>query len=190
MFFSEYSWHIHFWPRRGGGCPGRLKKKSLPQVISEILGLPWFHVNASFHQAKKLILSVTRSLTSLISALNIDTGFLGFFSGLIITLINMTVKLFCAKTESDKPRILKSGFWHIKTMVYANIFQDLIQSFASGYLRFYRCVLVNDATSNTKNRAERWRTTLIIRWILILCLLSVTSVIFRWSNMNAQSQGQ
>ena len=40
MFFSEYSWHIHFWPRRGGGGgPGWLLKKNLPLVISEILGL-------------------------------------------------------------------------------------------------------------------------------------------------------
>ena len=35
-------------------------------------------------------------------------------------------QLFCAKTESDKPRILKGGFWCIKTMMYANVFQDLI----------------------------------------------------------------
>ena len=43
MFFSEYIWHIRFWPRRGGGggCPARLNKKNLPRVISEIPGLPW-----------------------------------------------------------------------------------------------------------------------------------------------------
>ena len=61
-----------------------------------------------------------------ISALNIDTGFLGFFSRLIVTLTNMNIKLFCATTKSDKPRILKSGFRCIKTVVYANVFQDLI----------------------------------------------------------------
>ena len=108
-----------------------------------------------------MVLSVTRSLTcfrslkSPISALNIDTGFLGFFSGLIITLTNMIIKLFCAKTESDEPRILKGGFRRIKTVMYANVFQDLIRSFASGYLKICRRVLVNYATSNTKNRAER-----------------------------------
>ena len=96
-----------------------------------------------------------RSLKSPISALNIDTGFLGFFSELIITLTNMIVKLFCAKTESDEPRILKGGFRRIKTVMYANVLQDLIRSFALGYLKFYRHVLVNDATSNTKNRVER-----------------------------------
>ena len=101
------------------------------------------------------ILSVTRSLKSLLSALNIDTGFLGFFSGLIITLTNMNIKLFCATTESNKPRILKGGFQHIITMMYANVFQDLIRSFALGYLKIHRHVLVNDATSNTKNQAER-----------------------------------
>jgi len=52
---------------------------------------------------------------SLISSLNIDTGFLGFFSGLIMTLTNMNINLFCATTESDKPRILKGGFCPIKT---------------------------------------------------------------------------
>ena len=31
IFFSEYSWHIRFWPRRGGGCPGRLRKKIYPR---------------------------------------------------------------------------------------------------------------------------------------------------------------
>ena len=46
-----------------------------------------------------------------ISALNIDTGFLGFFSGLIMALTNMNIKVFCATTESDEPRILKGGFW-------------------------------------------------------------------------------
>ena len=32
MFFSEYSWHIRFWPRRGGGggVLDGLKKKSTP----------------------------------------------------------------------------------------------------------------------------------------------------------------
>jgi len=61
------------------------------------------------------ILSVTRSLKSLISSLHIDTGFLGFFSGLIMTLTNMNINCFCATTESDKPRILKGGFCPIKT---------------------------------------------------------------------------
>ena len=51
-----------------------------------------------------------RSLKSPISALNIDTGFLGFFSGLIMTLRNMNIKLFCATTESDEPRIFKRWF--------------------------------------------------------------------------------
>ena len=115
-----------------------------------------------FYASLLELLSVTRSLIcfrslkSPISALNIDTGFLGFFSGLIITLTNMIVKFFCAKTESDKPWILKGGFRRIKTVMYANVFQDLIRSFALGYLKFYRHVLVNDATSNTKNQAERW----------------------------------
>ena len=72
-----------------------------------------------------------------------------------MTLTNMNIKLFCAKTESDKPRILKGGFQHIKTVMYANVFQHLIRSFALGYLEIYRYILVNDATSNTKNRAER-----------------------------------
>ena len=35
MFLLEYH------DREGGGCPGRLKKKNLPRVISEIPGLPW-----------------------------------------------------------------------------------------------------------------------------------------------------
>ena len=67
------------------------------------------------------VLSVTgslicfRSLKSLISSLNIDTGFLGFFSRLIMTLTNMNINFFCAKTESDEPRILKGGFQAIKT---------------------------------------------------------------------------
>ena len=57
-----------------------------------------------------------------------------------MTLTNMNIKLFCATTESDEPRILKGGFWHIKTVMYANVFQDLIQSFALGYLKIYRHV--------------------------------------------------
>ena len=92
-----------------------------------------------------------RSLKSSISALNTDTGFLGFFSELIMTLTNMNIKLFCAKTESDKPRILKGGFLCIKTVMYANVFQDLIRSFALGYLKIYRHLLVNNTTSNTEN---------------------------------------
>jgi hypothetical protein len=60
------------------------------------------------------VLSVTTSLKSLISSLNIDTGFLGFFSGLIKTLTNVNINLFCATTESDEPRILKGGFHPIK----------------------------------------------------------------------------
>ena len=36
MFFLEY--HDR---GGGGGCPGWLKKKNLPRVISEIPGLPW-----------------------------------------------------------------------------------------------------------------------------------------------------
>ena len=51
-----------------------------------------------------------RSLKSLISTLGIDTGFLGFFSGLIMTLTNMNIKLFYATTESDEPRISKGSF--------------------------------------------------------------------------------
>ena len=142
------------------------------------------------------VLSVTRSLIcfrslkSPVSTLNIDTGFLGLVSGLIMTLTNMNIKLFCATTQSDEPRILKGGFWCIKTLMYANVFQDLIWSFVLGYLKIYRHVLVSGATSNTKSRAERWRITLIIQWISILCLLSVTSVILGWSNMNAESRGQ
>ena len=142
------------------------------------------------------ILSVTRSLIcfrslkSPISSLNIDTGFLRFFSRLIIILKNMNINFFCATTESDEPRILKGGFWCIKTVIYANVFQDLIWSFALGYLKICRHVLVNDATSNTKDRAERWRIMLTIQWILILCLLSMTSVILGWSNMNTKSWGQ
>ena len=96
-----------------------------------------------------------RSLKSSISSLNIDTGFLGFFSRLIMILTNMNMNFFCATTESDEPRILKGGFRRIKTVMYANVFQDLIRSFALGYLKIYRHVLVNDATSNTKTRAER-----------------------------------
>lgn len=92
-----------------------------------------------------------RSLKSPISSLNFDTGFLVFFSGLIMTLTNMNINLFCATTESDKLRILKGGFRRIKTVMYANDFQDLIRSFALGYLKIYKHVLVNDATSNTKN---------------------------------------
>ena len=63
---------------------------------------------------------------------------------------NMNMNLFCATTESDEHRILKGGFWHIKIVMYANVFQDLIRSFALGYLKIYRHVLVNDVTSNTK----------------------------------------
>ena len=143
-----------------------------------------------------MVLSVTRSLIcfrslkSPISSLNIDTGFLGFFSRIIMILTNMNMNFFCAATESDEHRILKGGFWRIKTVMYANVFQDLIQSFALGYLKIYRHVLVNNATSNTKNRAERRRITLTIQWISILWLLSVTSVILGWSNMNAESRGQ
>ena len=74
------------------------------------------------------------------TALNIDTGFLEFFSGLIMTVTNMNIKLFCATTESDEPRISKGGFRRFKTVVYANVFQDLIRSFALGYLKFYRHV--------------------------------------------------
>ena len=142
------------------------------------------------------VLSVTRSLIcfrslkSPISSLNIDTGFLGFFSRLIMILTNMNMSFFCATTESDEHRILKGGFQCIKTVMYANVFQDLIPSFASSYLKIYRHVLVNNMTSNTKTRAERWRITLTIQWISILCLLSVTSVILGWSKMNAKSQGQ
>jgi hypothetical protein len=42
--------------------------------------------------------------------LNIDTGFLGFFSGLIMTFTNLNINIFCAKFESNEPRILKGGF--------------------------------------------------------------------------------
>ena len=94
---------------------------------------------------------MTRSLKSPISSLNIYTGFLGFFSRPIMTLTNMNINLFCATTESDEPRILKGGFRRIKSVMYANVFQDLIRSFALGCLKIYRHVLVNDATSNTKN---------------------------------------
>ena len=96
-----------------------------------------------------------RSLKSPISSLNIDTGFLGFFSRLIMILKNMNMNFFRATTESDEHRILKGGFRRIKTMMYANVFQDLIRSSVLGYLKIYRHVLVNDATSNTKTRAER-----------------------------------
>ena len=51
----------------------------------------------------------------MISSLNIDTGFLQFFSGLIMTLTNMNINFFCATTESGEPRILKGGFRPIKT---------------------------------------------------------------------------
>ena len=142
------------------------------------------------------LLSVTRSLIcfrslkSPISSLNIGTGFLGLSSRLIMILTNMNMNFFCATTESDEYRILKGGFQRIKTVMYANVFQDLIRSFALGYLKIYRHVLVNDATSNTKTQAERWRITLTIQWILILCLLSMTSVILGWSKMNAESRGQ
>ena len=68
-----------------------------------------------------------------------------------MTLTNMNITLFCATTESDEPRILKGRFRRIKTVMYANVFQDLIRSFTLGYLKIYRHVLVNDATSNTKN---------------------------------------
>ena len=67
----------------------------------------------------------------------------------------MNINLFCEKTESEEPRILKGGFRCIKTVMYANVFQDLIRSFALGYLKIYRHVLVNDATSNTKIQAEK-----------------------------------
>ena len=67
----------------------------------------------------------------------------------------MNMNFFCATTESDEQRILKGGFRRIKTVMYANVFQDLIRSFALGYLKIHRHVLVNDATSNTKTRAER-----------------------------------
>ena len=68
---------------------------------------------------------------------------------------SMNINFFCATTESDEHRILKGGFWCIITVMYANVFQDLIRSFALGYLKIYRHVLVNDATSNTETRAER-----------------------------------
>ena len=61
----------------------------------------------------------------------------------------MNMNFFCATTESDKHRILKGGFQRIKTVMCANVFKDLIQSFALGYLKIYRHVLVNDATLNT-----------------------------------------
>ena len=105
-----------------------------------------------------------------------------------MTLTSMNIKLFCATTESDKLRILKGGFQCIKTMMYAIVFQDLIWSFALGYLKIYRHVLVNDTISDTTNWAERWRITLIIQWISILCLLSMTSVILGWLNMNTESE--
>ena len=35
-----FSWNI-MTGEEGGGCPGWLKKKNLPRVISEIPGLPW-----------------------------------------------------------------------------------------------------------------------------------------------------
>ena len=68
----------------------------------------------------------------------------------------MNNNLFCAVTESDKPRILKGGFRRIKTVMYANVFQDLIWSFALGQLKIYRHMLVNDMTSNTQNQAEQF----------------------------------
>ena len=37
-----------------------------------------------------------------------------------MTLTNMNIKLFCATTESDEPRILKGGFRRIKSVMYAN----------------------------------------------------------------------
>ena len=114
----------------------------------------------------------------------------GIFSRPIMILTNMNINFSCATTESDEPRILKSGFWRIKTVIYANVFHDLIKSFALGYLKFYRHVLVSDATSTTKNWAERWRIMLTIQWISILCLLSVTNMILDWSNMNTKSWGQ
>jgi hypothetical protein len=76
----------------------------------------------------KHLLSVTRSLIcfrslkSLFSSLNIDTGILGFFSGLIMTLTNMNINFFFATTESDKPRILKGGFQPIKMCDVCNCF--------------------------------------------------------------------
>jgi hypothetical protein len=48
-------------------------------------------------------------------SLNIDTGLLGFYSGLIMALTNMNIKFYCVTVESDEPRILKGGFWPIKT---------------------------------------------------------------------------
>ena len=51
-----------------------------------------------------------RSLKSPISSLNIDTGFLGFFSRLIMILTIMNMNFFCATTESDEHRILKGWF--------------------------------------------------------------------------------
>ena len=143
------------WGSRNDHILGRIRGSEGLNTSSET---PELYVS---HFSLRCILSVTRSLIcfrslkSPISALDIDTGFPGFFSGLIITLTNMIVKLFCAKTESDEPRILKGGFRRIKTVMYANVFQDLIRSFALGYQKFYRHVLVNDATSNTKIRAER-----------------------------------
>ena len=140
------------------------------------------------------LLSVTRSLIcfrslkSPISTLNMDTGFLGFFSRLIMILTNMNINFFCATIKSDEPRILKDGFQCIKTVMYAIFFQDLIWSFTLGYLKNYRHVLVNNMTSNTKNQAESWSIMHTIQWILIPCLLR--SVILGWSNMNAESWGQ
>ena len=74
------------------------------------------------------LLSVTgslicfRSLKSLISSLNIDTGFLGFFSGPIMTLTNMNINFFCATTESDNPRIWKVVFGPSKCVMYTDVF--------------------------------------------------------------------
>ena len=62
------------------------------------------------------ILSVTRSLIcfrslkSPISSLTIYTSFLICLSGLIMTLTNMNINLFCATTKSDEPRIHKRWF--------------------------------------------------------------------------------
>ena len=49
--------------------------------------------------------NVLQELKSLIFSLNIDAGFLGFFSALIMTFTNRNINFSSATTESDQPRI-------------------------------------------------------------------------------------
>jgi hypothetical protein len=61
---------------------------------------------------------------------------------------NRNINFFCVTVESDEPRILKGGFRPIKM---SDVNKCFLRSFALGFLKIYRHILVNQVTLNTKH---------------------------------------